>query len=93
MPLVKAWTKQADALTMQAWAGGKRPAMIVDRFELTVILSPECHKDCDNILKSAVDYLRRLGLIKDDSPRYMRRVIIEWGEARYGCRLILRPTV
>jgi hypothetical protein len=41
-------------------------------------------------VKVSVDYARALGLITDDSPKYMRRVVIEWGHAPHGCRLILR---
>jgi Holliday junction resolvase RusA-like endonuclease len=67
--------------------------MVIDRFDLTIIVSKDSRLDLDNGIKSCIDILKRYGLIKDDSPRYMRRVIIEWGEAKYGCRLILRPTV
>ncbi len=89
---VEEWKRQADMLLM---ASGQFRAATragpVDRFELTIILSEKkCRLDCDNPVKSAVDYLRRLELIKNDDKRYMRRLVVEWGEAPAGCRLVLR---
>jgi hypothetical protein len=91
-PRVKRWIRHADALTMQAWAGGKRPMLIPGQFEAKIIL-PDTGDglDLDNAPKQIIDYARRLGLIVDDSPKYMRRVIIEFGGAPEGCRLILTP--
>ena len=91
-PKVRAWIKGANALTTFAWAAGKRPKEILGRFEATIILNEiKTKADLDNTPKRLIDYARYLGLIADDSPKYMRRVIIEWGEAPEGCRLILRP--
>ena len=42
---IKAWTRAANALTMAAWSGGKRPKVVLDRFEVTIILSEDCDKD------------------------------------------------
>jgi hypothetical protein len=41
-------------------------------------------------VKAAIDYLRRVGLIHNDDKRYLRRLVVEWGDAPEGCRLILR---
>lgn len=61
-------------------------------YELTIILDRKlCKSDPDNIVKVWVDYLRRLGLIEDDSPKFAERTLIIWGEAPEGCRVILRP--
>lgn len=91
-PSIRAWVKAANGLTMQAWAGGRRPKTVLDRFELIITLSEDQNSiDLDNGIKKLCDYCKYLGLIKDDSKKYMRRVTIEWGEAQYGCRLILRP--
>ena len=87
---MKAWTRAANALTMAAWSGGKRPKVVLDRFEVTIILSETATKtDLDNVHK-VIDYAKYLGLIVDDGPRYMRAVHMIWGEAPYGCRMILR---
>jgi len=89
---VEAWKKSADMLLMAS--GQFRAATragLPERFELTIILSEEkCGLDPDNPIKSAIDYLRRLELIKNDDKRYMRRLTVEWGEAPAGCRLVLR---
>ena len=89
---VEAWEKAADSWLM--WSGQFRKAKAsgpVDRFELTIILSEEkCRLDCDNPIKSAIDYLRRLELIPNDDPKHMRKLTVLWGHAPEGARLILR---
>lgn len=77
---------------MLAWAGGKKPMLIPGQFEARIILPDTMDgADLDNTPKRVIDYAKRLGLIVDDSPKYMRRVIIEFGDAPDGCRLILTP--
>jgi hypothetical protein len=89
--LVKAWRKHADGLFYERQAFHGRPKPVLGQFEATLILSEaDCGNDLDNSVKVSVDYARALGLITDDSPKYMRRVVIEWGHAPTGCRLILR---
>lgn len=89
------WKERADAALMasgQFRAAKKIP--LADRFELTIILcEKQCGLDADNPVKAAIDYLRRIELIKDDDKRYMRRLVVEWGDAPRGCRLILRSFV
>lgn len=61
-------------------------------YELTITLDPDkCKADPDNIVKAANDALKHMGIITDDSPKYARRIVIEWGEAPAGCRLTIRP--
>lgn len=86
------WKRAADAMLM---ASGQfraaKQAGIPDKFELTVILCEQrCRLDADNPVKAAIDYLRRVGLIHNDDKRYLRRLVVEWGDAPEGCRLILR---
>jgi hypothetical protein len=70
------------------WRG--RPKGI-GRYELTMILNEDlCAFDPDNPLKAAVDLLRHLEITTDDSPKFARRIVIEWGDAPDGCRLTLR---
>jgi Holliday junction resolvase RusA-like endonuclease len=92
LPKIAAWTRTADAMTTAAWSGGRRPKHVLNRFEVIIVL-PETttSADLDNTPKKIIDYAKRLGLIVDDGPKYMRKVTIVWGEAPEGCRLILRP--
>lgn len=61
------------------------------RFELKIILCEQkCALDADNPVKAAIDYLRRIELIRNDDKRFLRRFTVEWGDAPRGCRLILR---
>lgn len=77
---------------MLAWAGGKKPMLIPGQFEAKIILPDTAGgADLDNTPKRVIDYAKRLGLIVDDSPKYMRRVVIEFGAVSEGCRLILTP--
>ena len=60
-------------------------------YELTVTLDPgHCKADPDNYLKCLCDLLKYMGIITDDSPKYAKRIVIEWGEAPAGCRLSVR---
>ncbi len=63
----------------------------MQRYELTVTLNEEqCGLDPDNPVKAAIDLLRSLEIIVDDSSKHARRIVIEWGPAPDGCRLQLR---
>lgn len=89
---VDRWKTQADRVLMASgqYREAKRNAM-PGPFELTITLcEAKCALDADNPIKAAIDYLRRIELIRDDAPRYMRRLVIEWGHAPRGCRLHLR---
>lgn len=88
---VNDWKMSADATIM---ASGQyrfaRQNPVGERFELTIIFSEDSRLDLDNGIKSAIDYLRRIELIKNDSKKYMRALHIVWGKAPEGCRLVLR---
>lgn len=84
---VAAWVDQADRLVMSQ---GKLPNPLMGRYEATVVLREGSAKDCDNVVKGILDYARRIGLVADDSPTYLRRLTVEFGNAPEGCRLILR---
>jgi Holliday junction resolvase RusA-like endonuclease len=50
--------------------------------EIKIILDPtKCRLDPDNPVKNAIDYLRRLELIENDTGKHVRRIVVEWGEA------------
>ena len=91
--LTKAWHRHCSNLLMSTgqykFAKNHKPA---ERYELTLILDEsQTWIDLDNSVKLANDYLKRLGLIVDDGPKYCRRIVLEWGDAPHGCRLILKP--
>lgn len=90
---VEEWKRQADLMVM---ASGQyqaaRPFAPVNRFEIEFTLCERrCRMDADNVLKAAIDYLRRIELIRDDGPRQMRKVTVTWGDAPNGCRIVVRP--
>lgn len=92
-PKFKGWTKAADALVLAARyrsRGPERLQKIAGQFELKIVLSEHHTKiDLDNGIKWTIDYLRRIELVTDDSPKYMRRLVVEWGLAPAGCRITI----
>ena len=93
IPLVKKWKAKADMLLMASGQYRQAKALAIHGpYDLTIVLNRKlCKQDPDNPVKAAIDYLRRIGLIANDSPKYAERTLIVWGEAPEGCRLILRP--
>jgi Holliday junction resolvase RusA-like endonuclease len=71
---MKAWQRNADATVMLQ---GRR-RKIGGRYELLIQLSELVKLDADNGLKCLIDYLRRIDLVVDDSPKYLRRLVVEW---------------
>ena len=74
-PLFKAESKQAP---------------IAGRYELHITVSPSVRQDLDNPLKALIDGVRRWGFVTDDSPKYLRKLVVEWGEAPEGVRVTVR---
>ena len=67
-----------------------RQAPITGRHELHITVSPSVRLDLDNPLKAVIDAMRRFGLVTDDSPKYLRKLVVEWGEAPEGVRVTVR---
>lgn len=91
---VKAWQNVANAYVLAAKGRANSPLKLakVQRFELLVVMSENLSKiDLDNGLKALIDYLRRIELIEDDSPKHMRRLVVEFGLAPFGCRITVKP--
>jgi Holliday junction resolvase RusA-like endonuclease len=85
------WHRVADAEVL-AQGGMRRLPRISGRYQVTVTPDERsCRADLDNGIKAVIDYARRIELVRDDSPRYLRSVVVEWGEVRTGCRLTLTP--
>lgn len=80
------WRKCANNMVM---AQGRRK-QIKGRFEIHVTLAEHIKTDADNILKCLIDYLRHIEIITDDSPKYMRRIVVEFGHAPEGCRVAVQ---
>jgi len=84
----KNWRKVANGYLLMMKV---RPSRI-SRFEILMVLDESTVKcDADNAIKMVVDYLRLVEIIENDSPKHMRRVVVEWGEAPLGCRVTVRP--
>lgn len=84
---IDAWVDQADRLVMSQ---GKLPNPLMNRYEAIVVLRDGSGLDCDNAVKGVLDYARRIGLVADDSPKYLRKLTVEFGDAPFGCKLTLR---
>ncbi len=83
------WMAEADALVLSQ---GKLPPAVIGPWEMSITMSDELWRiDPDNGLKCLIDYCRRLDLIENDSPRFARRIVLEFGEAPEGCRITIRP--
>lgn len=86
---VQKWLRSSD-MAIMAGGGVRRLGKIPAQFEVRIILDEQqTHCDADNAAKILIDYCRRLELVVDDNKKYMRRVIIEFGEAPTGCRVVL----
>jgi Holliday junction resolvase RusA-like endonuclease len=90
--IVNAWKNVADAYVLTAKTRKNSPLRLtkVSRFELHVVMSERSRVDLDNGLKALIDYLRKIELIEDDSPKHMRRLVVEFGHAPMGCRVTVR---
>ena len=84
---VTAWQRQADASFLMQKRG--LPAPILGRYEIILTLRDGSQIDADNTAKQVIDSIRRFQLIRDDSPTYMRRLTIEFGDVE-GCRVTVR---
>lgn len=92
--VVNSWKNVANAYVLAAKGRQISPLKLtkIPRFELHIRMSEHHTKiDLDNGLKTLIDYLRSIDLIEDDSPKHLRRLVVEWGTAPFGCRVTVRP--
>jgi Holliday junction resolvase RusA-like endonuclease len=80
------WKRAADKLAI-ALGGCRHLKRIDGKFEALIILKRQ-RGDLDNRVKGVLDWAQSRELIADD--KYCERLTVTWGEAPYGCRLILR---
>lgn len=89
--MVNDWKDAADAMVMVTRRPGE-PRRIMGRFELLITVSAaHSRADLDNGLKALIDYLKRIEVIEDDSPKFLRKLTVQWGVAPEGCRVTVRP--
>ena len=89
-PMVKKWLEQTDKLFLLSKRKNGRQS-IPGRYQIKIVLNEKCRVDPSNTLKILEDTAKRYGLIVDDSPKFCRRIIIEFGDAPEGARVILTP--
>jgi Holliday junction resolvase RusA-like endonuclease len=91
--VIKAWQNVANAYVLSAKGRTNSPLKLtkVPRFELHIVMSEQSRIDLDNGLKALIDYLRKIELIEDDSPKHLRRLVVEFGRAPFGCRVTVKP--
>lgn len=89
-PTYVAWIKSADLHVM---AIRPKPQRVSGRYEIEIILDQLQRKkrgDAGNYEKCVSDYLQRIELI--DNDKFADQVLIRWGEAPAGVRVIVRPS-
>lgn len=88
-----AWKNVADAYVLAAKGRKISPLRLtkISRFELHIVMAESSKTDLDNGLKILIDYLRKIELIEDDSPKHLRRLVVSFGLAPHGCRVTVRP--
>jgi Holliday junction resolvase RusA-like endonuclease len=57
------------------------------QYEVRITLKDAGRIDPDNGIKALLDYLVRIEAVKDDSRFYLRRLVLEFGEAPEGVRV------
>lgn len=89
LPKIAAWRREAEALFIlsKRGIGGRK---IAGRFEAIVTLNEKCRLDADNGVKGLIDFARHCGVIEDDSPKYLRKLTVMFGDAPHGAKLVLR---
>lgn len=89
---VRDWYAKADAAIMASgqFRTARKHRDPATPCEIKIILSEtQCRLDPDNPVKNAIDYLRRLELIENDTGKHVRKITIEWGAAPKGCRIVI----
>lgn len=89
---IENWLVKADAQIMSSgqYRTARRQRKPEQPCEIKIILDPaKCRLDPDNPVKNAIDYLRRLELLTNDTGKFVRRIVVEWGTAPAGCRLVI----
>lgn len=79
------WSARTIGLiSTQAWAP------ILGQYSLHIVLPAGNRIDADNTAKAFLDCLRSIGVVVDDSPKYLRRLLIDHGDQGHT-KLIIKP--
>jgi Holliday junction resolvase RusA-like endonuclease len=84
-PARRKWKKAADALFL--WQKRKLGKPITTPYEIRIVVQYGCKLDLDNCAKLLIDTLVGWKVVPDD--RYLRRLVIEHGEAPEGSRVTI----
>jgi len=85
----RSWVSTCDGY-VYADGGRRRLGMITGPYEAKITLDRDYNRmDIDNAVKCLLDYVVRLELIPDDGPKWLQRLVVEFGEAPRGCRVVL----
>lgn len=92
--LRKQFYRQADLHILAARGRTHEPIPVrklLGPFEAIIQISEKLSKiDLDNHVKVLLDYAVSREFVTDDGPKYLRRLVVEWGCPVTGCRLTLR---
>jgi len=86
------WVKLADQFVTVAKAAKKVRFDRIPQYELHITLSADHSKvDLDNAVKLVADYLHKRDITEDDGPANMRKLVVEYGHAPAGTRVVITP--
>lgn len=87
------WVETCDQLVLASRCRTRdpQPRRVPGQYEVLIVMS-EAHTgiDLDNGIKALIDYLRKIEIVEDDSPKFFRKLTVEWGSAIEGCRVHVR---
>ena len=88
----KAFYKHADGVLQATRPRDPLKAKrLLGRYEATIQINERLSRvDLDNHVKALLDYVVSREFVPDDSPRYLRRLVVEWGCPVNGARVTLR---
>lgn len=94
-PAHEAWIKEchatmAVARSIERKQGTPRHKQITGLFAIDILLDRGCRYDLDAVVKSTIDYCVRIGLVPNDSQKYLDDVHLHWGDVPEGMRVTLR---
>lgn len=75
---------------VQSKIRGTPKGLISGAFEIEVTVSNDAKTDLDSSIKQIIDACVVYGLVPDDSPKYMRKITLQWGSIPEGIRVVLR---
>lgn len=92
--LRRAFYRAADGHLLAASSRSRQPLPVrrlLGAYEATIQISEKLSRvDLDNHVKCLLDYAVSREFVADDSPKYLRRLVVEWGCPINGARITLR---